>query len=98
MNSNQAVIGYFKFKNIENMGYLKYGYYKRIIQYVIDFYNEYYVRKIFLSLLDKGYFIKVKNHTNSYKYKFNPNPNPKINVAGTKKQDKPSLPYIIRWD
>lgn len=92
MNSNQAVIGYFKFKKIENMGYLKYGYYKRIIQYVIDFYNEYYVRKIFLQLLDEGYFIRIKNHKNSYKYKFNPNPKKKI------VDQKLKFPIVINWD
>jgi hypothetical protein len=94
MNSNQAVIGYFKFKKIENMGFLKYGYYKRIIQYVIDYYNEYYVRKIFLQLLDKGYFIRIKNHKNSYKYQFNPTPKKKI----TEDDLKPQLPITLHWN
>lgn len=94
MNSKQAVIGYFKFKKIENMGYLKYGYFKRIIQYVIDYYNDYYVRKIFLELLEENYFIRVKNFKTSYKYKFNPKPK-KIKRID---DDKPNLPIIIRWD
>jgi len=96
MNSKQAVIGYFKFKNIENMGYLKYGYFKRIIQYVIDYYNEYYVRKIFLQLVEENYFIKIKNYKNSYKYKFNPKPQKKQQ----QEEEDPMLrlPITIHWD
>lgn len=94
MSSKQAVIGYFKFKKIENMGYLKYGYFKRIIQYVIDYYNDYYVRKIFLQLVQENYFIRVKNHKASYKYKFNPKAKKKIKAE----EDKPNLPIVINWD
>jgi len=93
MNSKQAVIGYFKFKKIENMGYLKYGYFKRIIQYVIDYYHDYYVRKIFLQLVDENYFIKKKSEKNSYKYQFNPNPE---KVAEEEIID--DSPITIYWD
>ncbi len=96
MNSKQAVIGYFKFKSIENMGYLKYGYFKRIIQYVVDCYNEYYVRKIFLQLVEENYFIKIKNHKHSYKYKFNPKKKHKLDDE--EEDMNPKLPIIISWD
>jgi len=95
MNSKQAVIGYFKFKKIENMGYLKYGYFKRIIQYVIDYYHDYYVRKIFLQLVDENYFVKKKSEKNSYKYQFNPNPSAAL-VAEEEIIDK--SPITIYWD
>lgn len=95
MNSKQAVIGYFKFKKIENMGYLKYGYFKRIIQYVIDYYHDYYVRKIFLQLVDENYFVKKKSEKNSYKYQFNPNPSEAL-VAEEEIIDK--SPITIYWD
>ena len=94
MNSKQAVIGYFKYKNIDNMGFLKYGYFKRIIKYVIDYYNDYYVRKIFLQLVNENYFLRIKNEKNSYRYKFNPKPKKKI-IA---QDDKPKLPILITWD
>ncbi len=92
MNAEKSVIGYFKFKNIQNRGYLKYGFFKRIIAYILDCYHEYFIRKIFLSLVNKGYFIKVKNYKKSYKYKFNPNPKVK------KKEPVDPSRFIVSWD
>tara|TARA_R110000803_G_scaffold32572_1_gene71663 strand:+ start:76 stop:363 length:288 start_codon:yes stop_codon:yes gene_type:complete len=73
MNAENSVVGYLKFKKIQDLGFLKYGHYKRIISYVLDCFNDYYIRKLFLSLIDKGYFIKRKNLKKSYNYEFNPN-------------------------
>jgi len=74
MNAKQAVIAYCKFKNIQNRGFLKYGYFKRIIGYILDYYNDYFIRKTFLALVEEGHFIKKKNIKKSYIYQFNPNP------------------------
>ena len=60
MNAPNSVIGYCKFKKLEKRGFLKYGAFKRIIAYILDYYNDYFVRK--------------KNIKQSYLYKFNPNP------------------------
>ena len=92
MNAENAVIGYFHHKHVENLGYLKYGYFRRIIGYVLDYYHEYFIRKIFLSLVEKGFFIKVKNKKKSYKYKFNPNAEKEI------KKVIPPERFIITWD
>ena len=92
MNASQAVIGYCQFKNIQNRGYLKYGYYKRIIGYILDYYNDYFIRKTFLSLVEKGYFIKKKNHKKSYMYLFNSIPKePKKEIIDPNR-------FIITWD
>ena len=92
MNAEKAVIGYFHHKHIENLGYLKYGYFRRIIGYIIDQYHEYFIRKIFLSLVNKGFFIKVKNKKKSYKYKFNPNAEIKDETLIDPNR------FIISWD
>ncbi len=92
MNAEKAVIGYFQYKNIQNRGYLKYGFFKRIIGYVLDYYHDYFIRKTFLSLVQKGYFIKVKNYRKSYKYKFNPKPEVK------KKESIDPSRFIVSWD
>ena len=92
MNAEQAVISYCNFKNIQNRGHMKYGHFKRIIGYILDYYNEYFIRKTFLSLVDKGHFIKKKNVKKSYIYMFNPTPN-KI-----KKEIIDPSRFIIYWD
>jgi hypothetical protein len=74
MNAEEAVLSYFRYRKIENIGYLKYGNYKKIISFVLDCHNDYYIRKLFLSLVDKNYLIKKKNIKKSYAYIFNPNP------------------------
>lgn len=93
MNAEQAVIGYFQYKNIDNRGFLKYGFFKRIIGYVLDYYHHYFIRKVFLSLVDKGYFIRIKNSKQSYKYKFNPNPEDR----NKKEPIDPSI-FVVSWD
>lgn len=75
MNAEDCIISYFKFKNMENRNFVKYGYFKRLITYILDLHHkEYYVRKIFLKLTKKGYFIKQMTEKKSFLYKFNPNP------------------------
>ena len=92
MNVKQSIIAYCNFKNIQNRGFLKYGYYKRIIAYILDYYNDYFIRKTFLSLIEDGYFIKKKNIKKSYIYMFNPTPS----------KEKPVIidpsRFIITWD
>ena len=58
MNAKNSVINYCKFKNVQTRGFLKYGYFKRIIGYILDYYNDYFIRKIFLQLVEEKYFIK----------------------------------------
>ena len=75
MNAIESVLGYLTFKNIENRGFIKYGYFKKLITYILDIHHkDYYIRKIFLLLCKKGYFIKKETIQKSFKYKFNPNP------------------------
>ena len=72
MNAEQSVLAYFNHKHIDTLGFLKYGYFKRLISYILDIHNTYLIRKIFLSLVEQKYFIKKKNIKKSYIYMFNP--------------------------
>jgi hypothetical protein len=74
MDATSSVIGYLKHKNAQNRGYLKYGYYKKLICYILDLHLDYYTRKIFLKMVKQGYFIKSENDKKVFKYLFNPNP------------------------
>ena len=58
MNAETAVIAYFNFRTIENLGYIKYGNFKKLISFVLDCNNDYYIRKLFLNLIEKGYIKK----------------------------------------
>jgi|TARA_R110002096_G_scaffold402913_1_gene600311 hypothetical protein len=93
MNAKQSIISYCKFKNIQNRGFLKYGYYKRIIGYILDYYNDYFIRKTFLALVNEGYFIKKKNIKKSYIYQFNPEPK----ILNLKKEIDPTI-FVVSWD
>ena len=64
MNAEQSVIEYFKYKEVQNLNFLKFGYFKRIISYVLNCNSDYYVRKLFLSLVEKNYFEKKKIKNN----------------------------------
>jgi len=98
MNAKGSVVNYCKFKNVQIRGFLKYGYYKRIIGYILDYHNDYFIRKIFMQLVEENYFLKVKNAKQSYLYKFNPYPIKKWpdNVIKIKELDPEQ--FIIRWD
>ena len=93
MNAKNSVINYCKFKNVQSRGFLKYGYFKRIIGYILDYHNDYFIRKIFLQLVEDKYFIKQKNLKQSYLYKFNAIPEPKL-----KKTDFDPSRFIISFD
>lgn len=92
MNAPNSVIGYCKFKKLEKRGFLKYGAFKRIIAYILDYYNDYFVRKIFLELVEMNYFVRKKNIKQSYLYKFNPNP------SITPKETVDESYFTVSWD
>ena len=60
MNANEALISYLKYRKYDNIGFIKYGNFKKIISFVLDCNNDYYIRKLFLSLIDNNYLIKKK--------------------------------------
>ena len=87
------VVNYMKYRNSHQFGYVKYYYFKRIIGYILDYHNDYFIRKIFLQLVDDNHFIKEKNQKQSYLYKFNNLPEPKL-----KKQPYSASRFIINFD
>jgi hypothetical protein len=52
------------------MGFMSFNHYKQLISYVTGIHNIYTIRKIFIHLVDKGFFIKKKNEKRSYSYMF----------------------------
>lgn len=93
MNAEQSVLAYFNYKHIENLNFLKYGFFKRLISYILDIHNTYFIRKIFLSLVQQNYFIKKKNIKKSYMYLFNPTGN----ICSKKEIIDPNR-FIITWN
>ena len=93
MNAHQAVVKYCVFKSIDKHGVLKYGYYKKLIGYILETSNENFIRKIFLDLVTSKHFIKIKNLKKSYKYLFNCNPE----IEYIKPEVDPSR-FIVTWD
>lgn len=70
----QLVLDYINKKQYWQHGYIKYSIIKRMIIFATGIERMYLVRKIFITLCDKGYIIRKKNKARSYLYKFyNPN-------------------------
>jgi len=77
----QLVLDYINKKEYWKHGFIKYSIIKRMIIFATQTERMYLIRKIFITLCDKGYIIRKKNKARSYLYKFyNPN--------GTIKQSK----------
>ncbi len=94
MDAMNSVIGYMKHKNAENRGFLKYGYFKRLICYILDFHKDYYIRKIFLKMVKKGYFEKHSTEQKTFKYRFNPTPEMEIEKEENNKRE----PVTVTFD
>ena len=61
---------YLVYRNIVDYGFIKFSVFKKIISYVTGVDDVYTIRKIFIKLLDEGFFKKTKNIKRSYLYKF----------------------------
>jgi len=94
MNSIEAVTSYLKYRSYDKLGFQKYSNFKKIISFVLNSNNEYYNRKLFLTLIDKNFIIKKKNLKKSYMYLFNPNPKNEV----IKKEIIEPERFIIRFN
>lgn len=52
------------------LGYMPFSNFKRIIEYALGIRDIYYIRKVFIHLRNKGFFIRRRNLKRSYLYKF----------------------------
>jgi hypothetical protein len=97
MNSEQIIVQYFHYKQIQNRGYCKYGVFRRIIEYLLDVHNNpYFIRKTFLKLVNKNYFYRDNpSGKKSYFYKFNPD---KFIELQHRKKNEKIFPIIITFD
>ena len=94
MNSDAAVVKYFIYKKMDHDLGQKYGYYKRIIGYVLDTTDIGFIRKTFLNLVKNKHFIKIKNsNKKSYLYKFY-----NSDIKREEKVKKDPNYYIISWE
>jgi len=64
------ILEYLILRRAWGLGYLPFSNFKKIIEYALGIRNIYYIRKIFIHLRNKGFFIRKKNFKRSYLYKF----------------------------
>ena len=64
------VVKYLKRKEGWKWGYIRYSIFRKTITFVTGYTRLYYIRKIFLYMVDHELFIKKKTDKKSYNYKF----------------------------
>jgi hypothetical protein len=71
-NEYEIVINYFLKRNIEEMGYLRYKYFKNLIKFCFTNFSDYNARKIFNIMERLKYFKrkKVYDTKRAFEYKF----------------------------
>jgi len=67
------VVKYLKRKQAHKWGYIRYSIFRKLITHVTGYSRLYYIRKIFLYMVENEYFIKEKTDKRSYLYKFKSN-------------------------
>jgi hypothetical protein len=71
INYQKKVINHFNKKKICKLGFLKYSFFSRKINYIYENQlSNYEIRKIFNSLVEDDYFYKLKNRKRSYLYEY----------------------------
>ncbi len=97
MNSEQIIVQYFHYKKIQKRGFVKYGVFRRIIEYLLDVHNNpYFIRKTFLKLVEKNYFYRSSpTGKKSYRYRFNQD---KYIQYEQRKKEEMVFPIIITFD
>lgn len=69
--NERKLVEYFNKKKYYDGGFLRYSFwYNRIKYFLGNSYTKYEVRKLFIDLLEKEYFISKKNKIRSYTYQF----------------------------
>lgn len=67
----RKVVKYFNEKKYYNGGFLRYSFWYNRIRYCLgDCYTKYEIRKIFVDLVEKKYFLSQKTKVRSYTYQF----------------------------
>jgi len=64
------VVKYLKRKQAWKWQFIRYSIFRKLITHVTGYSRLYYIRKIFLYLVENEYFIKKKTDKRSYLYKF----------------------------
>ena len=82
----EDTVNYLITRDCHNFQPLKFGFWKRIIKYHLKC-DNYKSRKIFMKMLDKNYFRKIRINNRHFYYEFIP--------YGTKPE--PIYPIIMYW-
>lgn len=64
------VLEYLILRKAYTFGFIRFNNFRRIIEYATGIYDIYIIRKIFIKLMESGFFIKKKNLKRSYLYRF----------------------------
>lgn len=64
------VVKYLKKKEAHQWGFIRYSIFRKLITHVTGYSRLYYIRKIFLYMVEHELFIKKKTDKRSYLYKF----------------------------
>tara|TARA_R110002167_G_scaffold215030_1_gene419747 strand:- start:462 stop:743 length:282 start_codon:yes stop_codon:yes gene_type:complete len=84
IKDTKKVVEYLTKKQAWEHGYIRYSNYRKMIAYVCGYNKVYFIRKIFLYMVEEELFIRKKTDKRSYLYKFkNPNEMTKINKTIT---------------
>jgi hypothetical protein len=67
------VVKYLNRKQAWNWGFIRYSIFRKLITNVTGYSRLYYIRKIFLYMVEQEYFLKQKTDKRSYLYKFKSN-------------------------
>ena len=67
------VVKYLKRKQAWKWQFIRYSIFRKLITFVTGYSRLYYIRKIFLYMVENEYFIKEKTDKRSYLYKFKSN-------------------------
>ena len=69
--NERKIINFFNKKKVFNLGFLKFGFFARKINYLFKYsLSNYELRKLFNNLVSKGYFNKQQNIKKSYIFQY----------------------------
>jgi len=70
----EKVSSYLNKKQAWTYGFIRYSIYRKMIVHITGYTKLYFIRKIFLKMIELNLFIKKKTNKRSYMYKYkNPN-------------------------
>lgn len=63
-------VRYLVYRRLGQYGFIKFAVFKKIISYITGINDFYVIRKIFIKLMEEGFFLRTQNVKKSYRYRF----------------------------